>query len=245
MLPFISVLLLISIPIMAYILKKMLEAQDEKQKNMLMGQQVKLQLKHMKNVEKFYLNIKKVIHDINNHISCLRSLADNNNLNEIKEYLHNIGSTVSNLDFKIKTGNPISDAVINEKFNISESENINFICDFMLPPKISIETIDLCIILSNALDNAIEACRNVADTNIQKKISIKSYIRDLYLIIEVSNTTKDKVKYVNNKIVSSKPNAINHGIGISNIEDVAKKYNGILDIIEEKNYFTLSVMLNI
>lgn len=245
MLPFISFLLLISIPIMAYIFNNMLENEEQKQKHILMEQQFTLQIKHIQNVEDLYLGIRKVTHDMNNHISCLTNLAANNNLNEIKNYLHNISETVSNLELKIKTGNPISDAVINEKFNIAKAENINLISDFMLPPQISLEAIDLCIILSNSLDNAIEACRNITASNIERKISLKSYIRDLYLIIEVSNTTTDKLKYVNNKIISRKSNKVTHGIGISNIEDVVKKYNGILDIVEEKNYFTLSLMLKI
>ena len=244
-LPFICFLFLISIPISACTFKNMIESEEHKHKNIIIKQQFALQLNHIKNIDGIYLGIRKVIHDMNNHISCLKNLADNNNLDEIKNYLHNISKTVSKLDLEIKTGNPISDAIINEKFNISQTEGIKFISDFILPPKTFLESIDLCVILSNALDNSIEACRKITNSDIEKKISIKSYIRGLYLIIEISNSSMEKLRYIDNKIISSKSDIENHGIGLSNIEDVVKKYNGVLDVIEEKNYITLSIMIKV
>lgn len=244
-LPFICFLLLLSTPIIAYIYKNMLENEEQKQKYLLMEQQAALQLKHINNIENLYYNIRKVTHDINNHVSCLTALADNNNLKDIKQYLHNISDTVNRLDFKFRTGNPIADAIINEKYNISKAENIEFNCDFIIPSQININPIDLCTILGNSLDNAIEACKNINFSTLEKKISLKSYIRGMYLIIEVSNSTENKIQYFENKIVSTKSNKINHGIGLSNIKDVVKRYNGTLDLIEEKNKFILSLMLNI
>lgn len=245
LLPFICLLLLISLPITAYTFKVMIESEEQKHKAMLVEQQFTLQLNHFKNIDSIYLGIRKVIHDMNNHISCLKSLADANNLKEIKKYIHNMSDTVENLNFKIKTGNPICDAVINEKYNIAQAEGMEFLCDFMLPEKAYVKSIDLCILLSNALDNSIEACRKITESSIKKKISIKSYLRGLYFIIEISNSNIEPIKYSGNMVLSTKPNKINHGIGLSNIQDVVNKYNGVLDIIEERNYFTISIMLKI
>jgi hypothetical protein len=244
-LPLVCFLLLISIPMVAYSFKNLIESDEQKHKNLLMERQFSLQLSHMKNIDGIYLGIRKVIHDMNNHIFCLKCLADNNNIEEIKNYLHNLNETISKLDFKIKTGNPICDAIINEKFNISQSEDIEFICNFIIPEKSSVESIDLCILLGNTLDNSIESCRRITEPSIKKKISLKSYMRGFYLVIEVVNSSLEKIKYRNNKIITSKPDTINHGIGLSNIEDVVKKYNGVLDIIEEKQLVTLSIMLKI
>ena len=85
----------------------------------------------------------------------------------------------------------------------------------------------------------------IKNGNIHKEISVNSYIRDLYLIIEVSNSATDKIQYNKNKIVTKKNDKINHGIGISNIEMIVEKYNGILDIIEGKNKFVLNLMLKV
>ncbi|EJP6471452.1 GHKL domain-containing protein [Clostridium botulinum] len=244
-LPFISFALLLSLLIMAYTFKKMLEGQLEEEKSLLMEQQFKLQLTHTNNIEMLYKGIKSIIHDMNNHVSCLKNLAATNNIEDIKKYLININETISNLDFKIKTGNSISDAVINEKYNIAKDNKIEFICDFLLPKETLLEPVDLCVILSNTLDNALEACMKITDSNLPKKICIKSYIKNMYLIIEVSNNTKDKIQYSKNKIVSSKNDKNNHGIGISNIKTVTKKYNGTIDILEEKHKFIINIMLKI
>lgn len=242
-LPFISAGLMAALFITAYTFNKMLEGEEERQRNMLLKQQLELQLKHTKNIEGLYSGIKSVTHDMNNHLACLRNLADTNNIEEIKKYVNNISETISKLDFKIKTGNPVSDAVINEKYNIAKAENINFLCDFIIPEKISIEPSDLCVILSNALDNAIEACRKIENCKVNKEITIKSCMKNMYLIIEISNTKKNMLQYDENKIVSTKTDKCMHGIGISNIEAAAKRYNGIIDIVEGKDKFTIIIMI--
>lgn len=244
-LPFVSFALLISILIIAYTFKKMLDGEQEQQKNMLVNQQFRLQLAHSKNIEGIYSGIKSVIHDTNNHLSCLRRLAEANNIEDIKAYLDNIGQTVGSLDFKIKTGNSIADAVINEKYNIAKHEGIKFICDFMIPKESLLEPVDLCIILSNALDNAIEACRKINDNNIPKVISIKSFIRSKYLIIEITNSSIKKLKYVENNIITTKQDKLNHGIGIINIKTTVSKYNGTVDILEERDKFIINIMVRI
>ncbi len=159
-----------------------------------MEQQFKLQLTHSNNIEMLYKGIRGITHDMNNHVSCLRNLAATNNIEDIKKYLININETISKLDFKIKTGNSISDAIINEKYNIAKANEIEFICDFLLPKETLLEPVDLCVILSNALDNALEACMRITDSNILKKICIKSCIKNIYLIIEVSNSTTNKIQ---------------------------------------------------
>lgn len=244
-LPFITLALLISILISAYTLKKMVEGEEERQKSILIEQQFKMQLNHSNNIEGLYKEIRSVKHDMTNHLICLKNLAADNNIEDIKKYLYSISKTISKLDFKIKTGNSISDAVITEKLNIAKSKGIEFICDFLIPKDILMEPIDLCVILSNTLDNAIESCVNITDTNIAKKILIKSYIRDIYLIIEVSNTNVKKLQYNKNKIISTKLDKSNHGMGLSNIETAVKKYNGVVDIVEEKNKFTINLMLKV
>lgn len=244
-LPIVSFFLLVSLLTTAYIFNKMLEGQYFAQKNLLMKQQIELQMDHVKNIEGFYNGVKGSMHDINNHLNCLRALADSNNIDILKKYIENINETLIKLDFEIKTGNAVSDVIINEKYNMAKSKDIEFICDFLLPKDSALQPDDICVILSNALDNAIEACMKITNGNVFKKISIKSYIRNLYLIIEISNSTISNLKYDGDKIITTKTDILNHGIGISNIKAAANKYNGIVDIMEEKNKFTINIMLKI
>lgn len=244
-LPFVSCSLLISILITAYTFQKMLEGDEANKQRMLMEQQFNLQLKHSKNIEGLYNGIRSIKHDMNNHLACLRNLSNANDIEAIRNYLNTISKTINKIDFEIKTGNPISDAIINEKYNIAKIEGIQFICDFIIPKETSIDPIDLCVILSNSLDNSIEACMKISDYNIPKIICIKSYFKELYLIIEISNSTTNKLQYVENKIITTKSDATNHGIGFSNIKAAVEKYNGAIDILEEKNKFILNIMLKI
>jgi sensor histidine kinase YesM len=243
--PLVSISLLLSLLVNAYIFKKVLQGDEIEQKNLLMEQQFKLQINHNKNVESLYTDIRSIKHDMTNHLICLKNLSKQGNLEEIINYLHTLGQRLAKLDNTINTGNPVSDAIINEKYNIAKLEGIEFSCNFILPDNFQINPVDLCIILSNALDNAIEACIKIKDKTISRKISITSYLRDLYFIIEISNSTINKIQYNNNIIVSQKEDKNNHGIGISNIEMVVKKYDGILDIMVEKNTFILNLMLKL
>lgn len=244
-LPLICAFLLVSISIMAYTFDKMIYMEEENEKLILMRQKLQLQLEHTRHIEEINTKIKAVIHDVNNHVACLKNLADNDKNDEIKKYLGNIKDSLGKLEFKIKTGNSIADAVINEKANVAEMKKIDFECEFILPRQINIEPIDLSIILNNILDNAIEACARIENKNIVKKISMKSFITDSYLIIEISNSNIGKIKYIDNTIISSKINKINHGIGVSNIKSVVSKYGGVFDIVQEKYKVTVNVMLKL
>lgn len=243
--PFVSICILLSILVHVYIFKKMLDGDEISQKNSLMEQQFKLQINHSKNVENLYSDMRSIKHDMKNHILCLKKLIESKNIKEINTYINTLEETLSTLDYIIKTGNPISDAIINEKYSIAKKNDIEFICELIIPSELLLNPVDLCIILGNALDNAIEACIRITDKTIKKHIFITSYFRDLYLIIEVSNSTEDNIRYDSSKIISQKDDELNHGIGISNMEMVVKKYNGTLDIIVEKNKFTLNAMLKV
>lgn len=243
--PLVSICILISILVHVYIFKKMLAGDEISQKNLLMEQQFTLQINHSKNVENLYSDMRSIKHDMKNHILCLKKLIESKNLEEIYTYINTLDETLSTLDYIIKTGNAISDAIVNEKYSIAKKKGIEFACELMIPSELLINPVDLCVILGNALDNALEACNRITDKTIKKNIFITSYFKDLYLIIEVSNSTEDNLKYDGSKIISQKDDKLNHGIGISNMEMVVKKYNGTLDIVVGKNKFTLNAMLKV
>ncbi|MCR3760632.1 GHKL domain-containing protein [Clostridium felsineum] len=244
LLTLISVFLIISIFISAYTFQKMLEYDRENEKNSLMKQQLNLQFEHNRNIQKLYRSTRGTMHDINKHINCLNLLAYSGDIDALKKYLNNISETIKKLDSYIKTGNVVADAVINEKYTIASNEGIEFKCDFTVPENIKIEPIDLSSILNNTLDNSIEACRRIKNKKLVKFVSIKSIVKNSFLIIEVSNTTDIGIKYIKNNIISAK-NTNNHGIGIYNIKFALKKYNGTFDIKEEKNKVTVNMMIKI
>ena len=243
--PIISLSLLASMLFTTYTFRRMLESTEIQKNSLLMQQQFKQLLNQQKSSKEFYDGLKSIRHDIKNHLICLQRLAENNNIEEIKNYLVNLDGSIAKLNLQIHTGNPISDAVINEKYNIAKRDGIEFENDFILSEDIHIEPMDLCTILSNSLDNAIEACNRITNPSFIKTISIKSCIRDAYLLIEISNSTAEKLRYHNADILSSKFNPEEHGIGISNIISTVRKYNGVVDVVQSERVFTLNMMLKI
>lgn len=119
----------------------MIDSEEEKHKIILMEHQFECQVNHIKNLEKFYNDTSKIQHDMKNHIICLKSLAFNNNLSELKSYLLKLDDTLKKSALKIKTGNPISDCIITEKLDISSAHNIDFNCNFIIPKNSSIDFI--------------------------------------------------------------------------------------------------------
>lgn len=243
-LPLISLSLLATMAVTAFTFRKMVENAEIKKNDLLMQQQFKQQLNHQKNLETFYKGLRGIRHDIKNHLVCLQHLAENGDMQEIRKYLVNIEGAIAELGSPINTGNPVSDAVITEKMNLAKMNGVQFEQDVMLRENI-IEPMDLCVLLSNTLDNAIEACNKITDSSISKAISINSCMKGAYLIIEISNSASTKLQYNSQGIVSSKIDCQNHGIGFSNIQSTVNKYNGIIDIVEEKNTFTINMMLKV
>lgn len=241
--PFISAGLIISMIITAFIFREMIEGEEVKHNNMLMQQQFRLQLNHSKSIEELYSGIRSIKHDLSNHIVCLKYLAEDNDAEGIKKYLSNMENYITGLGTGIKTGNSISDAILNEKYNIAKNQGIEFEYDCLLPEDIFVEPMDLCIILSNSLDNAIEACMRIKDSSLYKFINLKVKILEDYILFEVSNSMDETFQYRDYSITSIKKDSSNHGIGISNIKRTVEKYDGVVDIIVEKSKFTINIML--
>jgi len=113
----------------------------------------------------------------------------------------------------------------------------------MIPENLDIEPVDLCIILGNALDNAIEECQRIEDDSVKKEIVLKMICKNDQLFISVANPMSGKAIIRDGRFVTIKPDARNHGFGLKNIESVVQKYDGILDILTENNIFKLNIAL--
>ena len=168
-------------------------------------------------------------------------------LTMIGNYIDRMGETLETLDFVYDTGNSVSDVVIHQRYLEAKRKHISFSSDFAYPVGIGIEPYDIAVILSNALDNAFEACENVPES--ERFVRICSRIKGEFFFIEVSNSYCGRLN-VDNKTglpVSSKNDSAEHGMGLSNIQRFALKYLGEIDIsLSEQNNrksFHLAIML--
>ena len=200
-----------------------------------------------------YEELRGMRHDLKNHFAnitlLLKSAADKNPdaMNELGDYVGKMGETLETLDFVYDTGNPVSDVVIHQRYLEAKRKHISFSSNFAYPAGVGIEPYDIAVILSNALDNAFEACGNVTEN--ERFVILSSRIKGEFFFIEVSNSYCGRLN-MDNKTglpVSSKTDGAEHGLGLSNIRRFALKYLGGIDINlseqDDLKTFHLAIML--
>lgn len=201
--------------------------------NNALKKQIESQLYHYKELEKINTEIKCFKHDYINHIKCIRSMLSNKEYDDLLKYFNKLSDSFPSASFLFETGNYIADAILTEKqSNFPDGVSIKF--DGIIPT--NIDNTDLCIILSNALDNAAEACSSLSGDKI---ISVYGAQKHGYFILKIKNPTVNT--FVNGRIMTTKPDKENHGFGLRNIKRTVKKYNGYVGISCEDNVFTLNI----
>lgn len=196
------------------------------------------QVKHYEQVEKTDNELRKFRHNYKNMKIGLMSLLNNKDTDGAKKYVADCDELLD-IDYTLyQTGNSIINAILSDKAMKVKDKGITIKFAGLIP-QTKISNTDLCIIFGNILDNAIEAVEKV-DDNIAKEINIDVYKKKDYLFITVTNPTKTEVAIKDNKIVTSKDDKSNHGLGLSSVEETLKKYDGHLDLDCNNNKFTTS-----
>lgn len=248
--PVICVLLLSAIVASVILFQKLVQYNEETGKRAILENQVRQMQKEIVEIQDIYTDMRGLRHDMRSHIANISLLVKNvaGSVNEeLESYIGKMEKTVSKLDFTYQTGNPITDIIIHQKGQEAEKKQIQFKADFAYPPNLLIDIYDIAVILNNALENAIEACRK---TEGNKQIKLHSYVKGSLFFIEVENDFSEDIiiEKESGLPVSSKESGKLHGIGISNIQRCAKKYKGDIDIeisdTDGRKKFSLTVMMN-
>lgn len=176
-----------------------------------------------------YEKTKSFRHDIKNHITVVKELLQNRQLEEALDYVGDMEDITEGLSFPCSTNNPVADILLGNKLGVAESMGIDVCCSLTLPYPCYVRDIDFGIILSNALDNAIHACKNM-DDGTEKYIHVMGHTQGDFVLLEIENS-------FGGKGLSRK------GTGLSNIKMVAEKYHGAMSIKTQGTLFTLSVLL--
>lgn len=237
-----SILGLIIINVISYfIFIKTSIKNKERERYNLMELQLSEQTKNMIEIKKSYQEIRKIRHDLNNYISCATTLIQEEKYDAAMEYLLEISEhKLENISRLVLTDSDILNAIINAKISLCRSNNINI--DYKITGATDkISDIDLSILMGNLLDNAIEAC--IKDS--MEKPMIELYITNNknYLNIILSNTISYSILANNPKLVTSKKNKLNHGLGMLTIKDIVEKHNGMINIFEENSKFISDIWL--
>ena len=111
---------------------------------------------HYWEVENMYGQIRGWRHDYRNHIQTMKAFAANGDLDAIRSYLDQLDTDLNTVDPSVKTGNAMADAILNSKISLAKSRQISVHVDAHIPVKLNMSELDLCVILGNLFDNAIE-----------------------------------------------------------------------------------------
>ena len=188
--------------------------------------QVEMQVKHYEQIEKKNADLRGFKHDYKNHMLCLKSMLESQSCAEAVEYIENLGDFFPIIPKNFDTGNYIADALFDEKNTLCIQKDISLECKGIIPFG-RIGAVDLCTLLSNLLDNAIEACEKITQPA-DRKIKAVLDFKNEHLFISISNTVHEQVRIRNNFISTTKENKAVHGIGLMNIQRVVEKYGGNL-----------------
>lgn len=217
------------------------ETRENSKEQELLASQVKSLQEHIKSVESVYGEIRGMRHDMANHLMTLSGLMENGDCTAAEQYARKINETIFRAEIGIKTGNPITDVIIREYMNKFREKTIPFECDFHYPDSEKLDSFDMSIVLFNALQNSYEASVNVQVPG----VSVKSYRKKNAFIIEISNNCDEKVHIseITGLPVSSKGGGTGHGYGLKNVQRIAEKYFGDIQINTSDEKFILNVMM--
>jgi signal transduction histidine kinase len=208
---------------------------------------------HSQDESGIYAEIRGMRHDMKSHLANIRllmspsSAAQSEPPTELDTYLDRMSETLEQLDFAYETGNSVSDVVIHQAYLEATRNHIRFTSEFLYPSTLEIDAYDLAVILQNALENAVEACKAVSEE--RRFIAISSYQKGYIYFVEVSNSYAGKLVLDPHSglPLTSKADSAGHGLGLANIRRAARKHQGDIAIqLEEKNglpIFRLTVML--
>lgn len=215
-----------------YLINDIVEREMKLHENKVFQIQAKNQLEMYKSISENFDNQKRKTHEYKNQISCIESLLVKKQYSKLEEYVKKIYGSMNNEPDAINTNNVIVNAILNTKYHEAEEKGIVFVFRVNDLSELKMKDEDVVTILSNLLNNAIEACE-LCENN--KVIKFKFIQEDDMIIIAVKNTFNYDVIYENGEIKSTKTSSVDeHGVGIKNIIKTIEKYAGSY-VIEDKN----------
>ncbi len=219
----------------------MMKRDERKRQNILSQMQIQNEIEKYNAISESYINQQKKVHEFKNQIMCIRSLLDDGEYEAALQYLNKINETTVQQVHRINTNHIIVNAVINTKYQEACNKNIVVVFKGNDLSNIRLKDEDIVIILSNLLNNAIEACEQCVK-NRRIKINVQQNKKEL--IISVQNTYEQTVLIENGEYKTTKEKD-GHGIGIKNIIRTVEKYHGEYAICHDDNEFQFSIIIPI
>ena len=226
--------LIILYNLIRYILIKLVDKRIANYQNTLISKQYK-------EVENIYNQMRGWKHDYHNHIQVMKAYLALEKYSEMDIYLDDFAKDLTSVDTIIKTGNLMVDSILNSKLSMAISQDISINAKGKVPKLLNVSDIDLCVIIGNLMDNAIEAATKLENPEDR---FIRVYLREMkeQLYVSVTNSVGGEVKKNNLDYISTK-SGVNHGFGLKRVDSIVNKYDGFINRQNEEGVFATEVIL--
>lgn len=201
--------------------------------------QNKLLKNQIDEVQNVYMTMRGWRHDYHNHMQSLKAYLAMDNIAEARDYLDKLETDLDDINLLFDTGNLGVDAILNSKISLALHNGIPVDYKAAVPEKTTVTDIDLCVVLGNLIDNAVESCMKVRKEEQFIRFYMGQFKHQLY--ISVSNATNETVRRLDEEYISTKRG--NHGHGLKRINLIVEKYEGYINRKNEAGVFVTEIML--
>lgn len=223
--------------------QSMAELQEEQTASFVERQQTQTIRARIQEAEQFYSRIRQLKHEMRGHLTNIKGLVRSGEYASLEEYISRMDESMSDFELTLRTGNPVTDVIISDKRRQCQGLRIHFQVDFHYPDSGNYDAFDLGIILQNLLQNALDACEKVTDS--QRFISLTGKRKGRFFLIEVKNSFSGNLEFGSDglPVTAKKTDISMHGIGLSNVRRTVEKYMGEMEISQEEQVFRITVMV--
>ena len=195
--------------------------------------------KQVEEVQNLYLTMRGWRHDYHNHIQALKAQLGMGQYELATEYLGRLEKDLDDIRQMVESGNVSLDAILNSKLSYAEKKEISLNFKATVPQKLTVSDIDLCVLIGNLIDNAVEACEKLPVKDRFLRLYIGVFRKQLY--ISVTNATNELVRKLDDEYITTKRG--NHGHGLKRINNTVEKYGGFINRKNEPGVFATEIML--
>ncbi|MBD5465653.1 MAG: GHKL domain-containing protein [Lachnospiraceae bacterium] len=247
--PFMALLGIASIFTSIYLWNRLRREQEEKNALFLYEERLLEMEEHVQELERLYEGMRGMKHDMKNYVADIEALlgSDKKLSGDTKEalqnYLNGLCNSLEELDITYKTGNPVTDTVVNRYLRKAEKLGAVVKCDFLYPAALEIDGFDLSILLNNGLENAAEALEKCQEKPLYLEIS--SFAKGNMFFLEIKNSFSGTLAYDRERNIfhTTKQEKSYHGYGLKNMQKAVEKYYGKIEYRVEERFFVLTAML--
>ncbi len=231
-----SILFLLAV--IVYLLYRTIDRAYDRQ---IAAYQNKLLKNQVDEVHNLYLTMRGWRHDYHNHMQSVKAYLAMDSLDEAKAYLDRLEQDLDDIDLLFHTGNINADAILNSKISLAVKRGIQVDYKATVPKELAVSDIDLCVVIGNLIDNAVEACEKVDPEHQFIRLYIGILRRQLY--VSVTNATSEVVRKLDEEYITTKRG--DHGHGLKRVNNIVNKYDGYINRKNEPGVFVTEIMLPI